>query len=105
MHLQAFPRAQIFLSEAINEISIVRNSATLLARKPAKILSCLFCKICSAGSRQQTKGQRQGPEFFCKIIIKQAKSKQKAPDLTLFRQIIDMCLVLFLRFCLQTATS
>ena len=76
MHFQAFLRSQIFLSEAINEISIVRNSAT--AGKEARqnsrlsVLQNLLCWLTSTNERPAAQ-----PEFFFQIIIKQAKSKQK----------------------------
>ena len=76
MHFQAFLRSQIFLSEAINEISIVRNSAT--AGKEARqnsrlsVLQNLLCWLTSTNERPAAQ-----LEFFFEIIIKQAKSKQK----------------------------
>ena len=74
MHLQAFPRAQIFLSEAINEISIVRNSAGKEARQNSQlsVLQNLLCWLTSTNERPAAQ-----PECFFQIIIKQAKSKQK----------------------------
>ena len=74
MHFQAFPRAQIFLSEAINEISIVRNSAGKEARQNSQlsVLQNLLCWLTSTNERPAAQ-----PECFFQIIIKQAKSKQK----------------------------
>ena len=77
MHFQAFPRAQIFLSEAINEISIVRNSATTAGKEARQnsqlsVLQNLLCWLTSTNERPAAQ-----PECFFQIIIKQAKSKQK----------------------------
>ena len=57
MHFQAFPRAQIFLSEAINEISIVRNSAKgqLISEANPKLFTW-------------TKNQRKYFLYFCRSL-------------------------------------
>ena len=53
-------------------------TTVLLARKPAKILSCLFCKICSAGSRQQTNGQRRSQSVFFRSSLNRQKVNKSA---------------------------
>ena len=78
MHFQAFPRAQIFLSEAINEISIVRNSATAsLQGSPPKFSVVCFAKSALLAHVNKRTASGAARVFFFQIIIKQAKSKQK----------------------------